>query len=1039
MLNGSIYTNYRYTLRYKSIRFSTLLRLTYDGCGVPYLQEIHSNTLRHRSINTQIWLWFPSTFGGVANKAANFRGMHELEQSACLKFLPTPVAEVWWDLNCPGYRMPGQILSRDMWNGVKNTLKEKAMIRKQIVLAPIVTEPFSPNRKPDGSVVRINAIATCNQRNDIDTAYHPSLVNLDGGEGGQGAGVVSVPRRNLGKCQYHGCYFYQGPELGRELSRPRIVNQLHPWGSKGDRAKCRIDAATLCSSKSGLSQKQILMALRLVGVGALNATLTFILLNLLVNPEGEFFVTELLKAKACCLGKDSWQDVLKSISVAVRRSTVWWDGSPLSAYSITKRAYWEMPTGRDINVSDWEQEKRNRLGLNFKELKLSSGRDFHEVLRTHLQDIINELVPSWNKWDSWESFVQKRQEWVSSGSAGGAKVYLTTSSGKVESVRANKQLFFEGITADEICSWLSSEPEIRAVASEKFEMGKARAIYGTLPKDYTIMTYVIQNIERKLYRIQGIEFGLNGSDDVLTYLRCAEDTKRPGQHGTMADYADFNIQHTLQSQALVFDTLLNRLRDINAHVDAVKACTWCRDAMYSQYATMPDGCVIKSRVGLFSGMRGTNFVNTVLNVAYFVLCMNEVKILYSLSPIELRHRHQGDDLWASNKSKVWAAALYDTMCTTGFQMKDSKQLFADNMGEFLRVLYYKGKGYGYLPRCIAGFIEKPIQSMREMSPLTIACENDAYIKLMYRRGGLKSGLKHLWDLVILYNLKFRVGDQGVTVPLVTALTPRMDGGLGLGPPGFRKTSTGMITPPPALKLQISELAKGTPTHMTNDWIRHISDWIGHNFNADAVRESIHHANVAGSMRALDRDRTVKQHLADLKEWREKLAVPKKLRIIDGAASKSLEPLAEGYTSNFRRPWQWPLEAGKDNTTDKRALTIVLQAIAASPFKDVSTARRALGLNTIDAVRQCLSMSRSRSRALALSCLDNFVVSLGEEVTSVMLDGEGCFDSYWDAFLPPCVSSLARTEATALAFYIVAKADVKDRSPGLVPLTIVTML
>lgn len=93
--------------------------------------------------------------------------------------------------------------------------------------------------------------------------------------------------------------------------------------------------------------------------------------------------------------------------------------------------------------------------------------------------------------------------------------------------------------------------------------------------------------------------------------------------------------------------------------------------------------------GLFSGVRGTSFINTVLNRAYMQVAKCEIELEHSVCGSDVKRVHRGDDIWVSNGRLLWAACLYDRMCSSGLILQPSKQLFVRH-GEFLRLLYYPG-------------------------------------------------------------------------------------------------------------------------------------------------------------------------------------------------------------------------------------------------------------------------------------------------------------------------------------------------------------
>lgn len=74
-----------------------------------------------------------------------------------------------------------------------------------------------------------------------------------------------------------------------------------------------------------------------------------------------------------------------------------------------------------------------------------------------------------------------------------------------DAVTAGKRVYFENIKTEEVLSWIQSVPAIVASASEKYELGKARAIYGTQSIDYFVIGYVISGFEQVMESIHGIQ------------------------------------------------------------------------------------------------------------------------------------------------------------------------------------------------------------------------------------------------------------------------------------------------------------------------------------------------------------------------------------------------------------------------------------------------------------------------------------------------------------------------------------------------------
>ncbi|KAI0990165.1 hypothetical protein GJ496_004669 [Pomphorhynchus laevis] len=92
--------------------------------------------------------------------------------------------------------------------------------------------------------------------------------------------------------------------------------------------------------------------------------------------------------------------------------------------------------------------------------------------------------------------------------------------------------------------------------------------------------------------------------------------------------------------------------------------------------------------------------------------------------VEKYATHQGDDLWLCNSSKVWKIIFYHVITASGLVFEPSKQLFAEGIGEFLRVLYFKDSVLGDLgqPLTKRGITpcSGPVQRLTAVASLNIS-------------------------------------------------------------------------------------------------------------------------------------------------------------------------------------------------------------------------------------------------------------------------------------------------------------------------------
>lgn len=136
--------------------------------------------------------------------------------------------------------------------------------------------------------------------------------------------------------------------------------------------------------------------------------------------------------------------------------------------------------------------------------------------------------------------------------------------------------------------FLDSEPYILGTASDKFENGKARAIYSTGIIDYTVMTYVLAPLEASWSLMPFTESNPSSLEEIHAAQRRVQLADQHHIYTSMGDYADFNRQHTPVAQAMVFDVIADILDQAGASsCDFARASRWCRDAMKNQYVYFP--------------------------------------------------------------------------------------------------------------------------------------------------------------------------------------------------------------------------------------------------------------------------------------------------------------------------------------------------------------------------------------------------------------------------------------------------------------------
>lgn len=795
----------------------------------------------------------------------------------------------------------------------------------------------------------------------------------------------------------------------------KFLNQLFPWLESEDKQKTNIDLASLAYYAYKEGEKRRLKEFSsVVAVGMPNTVATAMLLLILGNPTWPL-ISKLISAdQVCCMDLSSFKSYFRALSIAVRRTSRWVDGSKLTVKEVAAAAYVELATGRAANVTDWEEEKKKRVGPHLPLIDPTTGGDLKPRVRKHLIKIIQEILPPNDNWGRWEDFVKARQRWSPAGSAGGKKLTVNN-----EVIRLNKHSYFENTPTEEVLGWIDTKPRLQARGSEKMEPGKSRAIYATGVIDQTLVTYVIGKLEARMGRVKSLVNNHIGLREVADIGARLLNVTSGSIECTMLDFADFNYQHTIEMQYILFDVIYNELKRYR-NADLSKAAKWVRDAQLNQTVRFPND-ITEYRVtqGMFSGVRSTDFTNTLLNLAYISACMEIVEERAQIKPIELFHLHKGDDVWVTNKSRLWAILLYKTMEEAGFVFQASKQMFDQNRAEFLRVLYTDNGALGYMMRSVATFIIKPIQSVLDLAPQNRATAYTSQIHLLYRRGFHPKACKILWNATVPYALKMRLPDKsGTGIPLAIAMKPYALGGLDLGPPGTMAAGTHHTKSVPAPQPYTKNLEKVIGRNMSHDWIEVISAQVKDTINSERLENALHASNVTDSLRPEDNLRTMRYLEKEIKAWREKLGsevnredghrVGFEFRDVELSSLPQIVKLLKlAISSNMAGEVEI---AGPFYIVDT-----IIQGVAASPLRDISSAKQAWGCSTLKATKECLLLAADTAVGnKAMTYLEYLEDKFGAEVTTTILNGIRGVGTSYESKLHPIVLSLVCKRATDCA-------------------------
>lgn len=814
----------------------------------------------------------------------------------------------------------------------------------------------------------------------------------------------------------------------------KCLNYLFPYSSPADKAKTNLDVASLvyymCLNKFDHLLNDVF---EILPIGSFNITVTAFLIQSIGNPIFNKMHDIIVKDRACCMMSELLYNYFKAFSVALRRTISWPDGTPASLEDVCCGGYWEMCIGRSTNVSDWDEERFTRTQqtvplrvLDEKEVcSEETNLEFVRQLGLVLDEVMNELIIEQPRWSSWQEFGEKRQSWVSTGTAGSSYIVIDG-----EKVKLSKPAFFETLSKSEFNALLDTTPAIYSSASDKMEQSKSRAIYGTAPTDYAIMTYVLQPLETRFYNISGIENGLRGLDQIAgVWRRVNEVNECEVVECMMIDYVNYNYQHSLEAQSEVFKALLRRLRGMDLEPDAFKAIKWCADALLNQYCKFP-GDKHYSRIvqGMFSGIRGTSFIDTILNVSYFRLTQRLVASIFNVRAVELYNIHSGDDVWISNKNRLWNICMYNSMQYMGFKFNDAKQLFSKNVGEFLRVWYTPEGARGYLARAIGSFIQRPIQGSDLLLPDAHAASLCDQLNLLVRRGLKIEAGQVLWVATIPHALTFKVEPlAAVTIPTYIAKKKHRDNGLDIGPPGYMSLRSLSTPKMPSIDYSANRVAAHLPRHSSEGWIRYMSSRITAAFNAPKVLDALHVSNSIGSLPVSDKLIAARRYSISLAKWKTSLS-KHAVSCSQQNFSDWLSNAADHHDvidNKYQRITSTSLDV-KRLSSERTTSATIYSAVAQSPYKDLDTCKQATGLGIIECAILCCSMSTNQDLGqLASLMISQLRINLGDIITSHVLREDFSYGNFSTTILNPTILSWCISQATESAIHEASALSISD--------------
>lgn len=280
-------------------------------------------------------------------------------------------------------------------------------------------------------------------------------------------------------------------------------------------------------------------------------------------------------------------------------------------------------------------------------------------------------------------------------------------------------------------------PMIEAHASEKYEWGKRRAIYGCDFTSFVLADFAFGNIEECLGQSCPL-----GEAAEASRVTARVDSIMSNRIAWCSDFEDFNSQHSLTSMRAVLDALYDVFSPVMSD-EQREAAIWVRTAQMNQRVHVPiTADEYNSKGTLLSGYRHTALINTLLNRVYLQLCGMAGSWLADTS------LHNGDDgitgcREAASIIRIMAAAKEHQV-----RLQRTKCFFASS-AEFLRVEHGgAGAGEQYLSRAIATLVHARAESGQPKSDIDLISATATRLNEVASRRPQQEVMEHVRQMQI---------------------------------------------------------------------------------------------------------------------------------------------------------------------------------------------------------------------------------------------------------------------------------------------------
>nr|WKU83718.1 RNA-dependent RNA polymerase [Aspergillus terreus chrysovirus 1] len=334
----------------------------------------------------------------------------------------------------------------------------------------------------------------------------------------------------------------------------------------------------------------------------------------------------------------------------------------------------------------------------------------------------------------------------------------------------NKQSLFECHELWEVMQDLKLDDFNTTKTMIKYETGgKERVLLPGALGHFIVFTYVLYFAEKQ-GQVGSVRLNSTPDEDIRLYDR----KMSSGIYRVLYDWADFNEQHSADEMAAVIQALED---NVMAPADYGLFTQAIIEGMYNMYLEDRDGVKHKIWRGLYSGWRGTTWVNSVLNFCYLNVALMSYKRMYNVDAV-VYVDHGGDDVDLALSDATDLTRILRIMDYMLFNANAWKQMLSTR-SEFFRNTITSQGVYASPTRALAGFVAGDWEGKGNATiPERVVSLLDQIGKLK-RRGVNPEFCNGMAICSIGHWAKIKDGDEWLNLPDVIKHGRVEDGGLGL--------------------------------------------------------------------------------------------------------------------------------------------------------------------------------------------------------------------------------------------------------------------